>query len=231
MTDQNSDEMPSNEEIINNLTEKLEKECSTKNGPVQPEPGASVCDPDEPENSDGELDKDKPPIADDFVDEEALKELESTLSEEELQKRRAESASMKIKANETFRSENFIDAIKMYTDALHICPLAHANERAILYCNRAAAKIKLDNKLSAIEDCSKALELDDKYIRAYMRRAKLYEETEKLDESLEDYKKVLELDPSYKEAQIAAVRLPPLINERNEKLKTEMIGKFSLFLM
>lgn len=90
--------------------------------------------------------------------------------------------------------------------------------------------MKLDRKTSAIDDCSKAIELNDKYVRAYLRRAALYEETEKLDESLEDYKKVLELDPGNKDAAAAQIRLPPLINERNEKLKTEMLGNFSYTL-
>lgn len=57
------------------------------------------------------------------------------------------------------------------------------------------------------------------------RRAALYEETDKLDESFEDFKKVLEIDPGNHEARVAHVRLPPLINERNEKMKTEMMDK------
>lgn len=40
-----------------------------------------------------------------------------------------------------------------------------------------------------------------------------------------DFKKVLELDPGNHEAMAAHVRLPPLINERNEKMKEEMMDK------
>jgi hypothetical protein len=36
---------------------------------------------------------------------------------------------------------------------------------------------------------------------------------------------VLELDPGNHEARAAQIRLPPLINERNEKMKAEMIDK------
>ena len=59
----------------------------------------------------------------------------------------------------------------------------------------------------------------------FYRRAKLYEETDKLDESLEDYKQILEIDSSYTDAKAALVRLPQKIEERNERLKTEMFGK------
>jgi len=58
-------------------------------------------------------------------------------------------------------------------------------------------------KDSAISDCSKAIELNSSYVKAYIRRAQLYEETEKLDEALEDFKKVLTFDSSHIEANHA----------------------------
>jgi len=45
-----------------------------------------------------------------------------------------------------------------------------------------------------------------------------------LDEALTDYKRVNEIDPGQREAREAQMRLPPLINARNEKLKTEMMS-------
>lgn len=60
-------------------------------------------------------------------------------------------------------------------------------------------------KKEAIEDCTKAVELNPNYVKAYIRRAKLYEENDKLDEALEDYKKILELDPGYSEARGATL--------------------------
>lgn len=49
------------------------------------------------------------------------------------------------------------------------------------------------------------MELDPHYIRALLRRAELYEKTEKLDEALEDYKAVLEKDPSVHQAREACM--------------------------
>lgn len=57
------------------------------------------------------------------------------------------------------------------------------------------------------------------------RRAALYEETDKLDECMADYNKIVELDPSSVEARTQIVRLKPIIDERNERLKAEMMGK------
>lgn len=58
-----------------------------------------------------------------------------------------------------------------------------------------------------------------------LRRAKLFELDDKLDEALKDYKRVYELEPGQREACEAMIRLPPLIDERNERLKEEMLGK------
>lgn len=58
---------------------------------------------------------------------------------------------------------------------------------------------------AAVKDCSKALDLHPHYMKALMRRAELYEKTEKLDEALADYQKILELDPSQHSARAACM--------------------------
>lgn len=50
-----------------------------------------------------------------------------------------------------------------------------------------------------------AIELNPDYVRALLRRAELYEQTEKLDEALEDYKKVLDCDPNQASAREACM--------------------------
>ncbi|XP_018577033.1 tetratricopeptide repeat protein 1 [Anoplophora glabripennis] len=162
---------------------------------------------------------------DDYVDEVQLKDLEAGLEEQELELRYKEALELKAAGNDEFKNTKYMESITTYTKALRLCPLKYNNDRSILYANRAASKAKLDRKKTAIDDCSQAIELNDKYVKAYLRRAKLYEETEKLDESLEDYRKILTFDVSNAEALKAVYRLPPLIEERNEKLKTEMLGK------
>lgn len=53
---------------------------------------------------------------------------------------------------------------------------------------------------SAIQDCTRAIELNPNYLKVYIRRSKLLERTDKLDEALEDIKKVLEIDCVHVEA-------------------------------
>jgi len=57
----------------------------------------------------------------------------------------------------------------------------------------------------AIIDCTKALEFNADYLKALLRRAQLYEKTDKLDEALEDYTKALERDSSLHVARAACM--------------------------
>lgn len=50
-----------------------------------------------------------------------------------------------------------------------------------------------------------AINLNPDYLRALLRRAELYEKTDKLEEALEDYKKILERDPGHTNARQACM--------------------------
>ncbi|XP_068210157.1 tetratricopeptide repeat protein 1 isoform X2 [Palaemon carinicauda] len=171
-------------------------------------------------NSPGEDDEEE-----EFLNEEYLKDLELSMSDEERNEKKNESLKHKETGNSHFKAGVFTEAVTAYTAGLRICPVSFPKDRAILYANRAAAKAKIDLKKEAIKDCSKAIDLDETYLKAILRRATLNEETEQLDDALQDYKRVLELDPYNQESLQAVTRLPDMINERNEKLKTEMMGK------
>ncbi|XP_056254051.1 tetratricopeptide repeat protein 1 isoform X2 [Seriola aureovittata] len=155
-------------------------------------------------------------------DDDYLREVEKELTGEEKESRQQQSLTLKEKGNRQFKAGDWLEAEHSYTEALVLCPVCFSRERAVLFSNRAAARLHLDQ---AISDCTRAIELNPDYVRALLRRAELYEQTEKLDEALEDYKKVLDRDPNQTSARQACMRLPQQIQERNEKLKEEMISK------
>ncbi|ELR55138.1 Tetratricopeptide repeat protein 1, partial [Bos mutus] len=159
------------------------------------------------------------------LDEEYLMEVEKNMPDEEKKRRREESSRLKEEGNEQFKKGDYIEAESSYTRALQTCPSCFQKDRSVLFSNRAAARMKQEKKEMAISDCSKAIQLNPSYIRAILRRAELYEKTDKLDEALEDYKSILEKDPSVHQAREACMRLPKQIEERNERLKEEMLGK------
>ncbi|XP_042287578.1 tetratricopeptide repeat protein 1 [Thunnus maccoyii] len=158
-------------------------------------------------------------------DDEYLREVEKELTEEEKESRRQQSLTLKEKGNSQFKAGSWLEAERSYTESLVLCPVCFSRERAVLFSNRAAARLHMDLKDQAISDCSRAIELNPDYVRALLRRAELYEQTDKLDEALEDYKKVLDQDPNHASARRACMRLPQQIQERNEKLKEEMMSK------
>lgn len=150
---------------------------------------------------------------------------EESLTEEEKLERKTKSDALKSEGNDAYKAADYDKSIELYTEALNLCPKSLAAERSVLYGNRGAAYIYQDLKDLAIADCTKSLELNDTYLKALVRRAKLYEDTDKLDESLADYKRILELEPSHAEARAVIPRLNQKVELRNEKLKEEMMGK------
>ncbi len=56
--------------------------------------------------------------------------------------------------------------------------------------------IKLNKLDECIEECTKAIELDDNYIKAYSRRAKTYMDKEDYEQAVIDYEKIYKLDKS-----------------------------------
>ena len=67
-----------------------------------------------------------------------------------------------------------------YTAGLRVCPMKFSQDRSVLYANRAQMKRSLALNDQAIKNCSKAIELNPSYLKALLRRAEIYEETDKL---------------------------------------------------
>ena len=64
-----------------------------------------------------------------------------------------------------FSEKNYEEAIRLYTDAINLnC------ESAVYYANRSFAQLRMENYGYALEDASKAIENDRKYIKVLCRR-------------------------------------------------------------
>jgi len=152
------------------------------------------------------------------------KEAENQLSEETKLERLRESTRIKTSANNHYVNGQYQDAISSYTAALNLCPLCFSKDRAVFFSNRAAAKFKQNDTTGAVEDCCDAILLDSNYVKAILRRARIYEETDKPHESLKDYERILELDPKHVESIVAVkTRLPEKVKDKEETMKAEMM--------
>ncbi|GBC05172.1 hypothetical protein RclHR1_06080001 [Rhizophagus clarus] len=128
------------------------------------------------------------------------------VSSEQLNK----SETHKIKGNGLFKLGQFGEAEKFYSLAIDSLPNKHLL-RAILYNNRAAAKLKNGDHRGCEEDCTLilqliddytlppppgvAINLKDQYTKALLRRASAYEVMEKYDSARDDYQKLINADP------------------------------------
>jgi import receptor subunit TOM70 len=101
---------------------------------------------------------------------------------------------LKRKGNDHYKSEEYELAMECYTKALDVYPTDCCKEVSVAHGNLSACWVKLNEHEKVIEECTKALDVDDKYVKVLLRRAQSYEATEKLESAFEDYKRVLELD-------------------------------------
>jgi len=177
----------------------------------------TVNDAEEEKDSSGAL-KGSP----DYVDEALLESWEGQLGVEELEQKRLEGVGYKLEGNSLYLEGKTLEACDKYTAGLRVCPLRFTQDRAVLYANRGQMKRVLELPDQAVSNCTQAIKLNPSYLKALLRRAEIYEETDKLDEALKDFQSVLELDPRHVEANKAIRRLPGKIEERNEKMKAEM---------
>ena len=102
----------------------------------------------------------------------------------------------KEEADTAYKSRNFEGARDCYSEALELCPADATAYKAKLYFNRGSANAALRNHEEVVKDCSSAIELDDEYVKAYMRRAASYlvqgGEAE-CESAIRDYEKASEL--------------------------------------
>uniref|UniRef100_A0A915B1C9 Tetratricopeptide repeat protein 1 n=1 Tax=Parascaris univalens TaxID=6257 RepID=A0A915B1C9_PARUN len=154
------------------------------------------------------------------------RERESVLTEEERIHRRDESGKIKNEGNRKFGEGNWQEAIELYTKALERCPLVYTSERAVYLSNRAACHIKLSVWDAAIKDCTEAIKLGAPNDKPLERRAHCYAQTEEnYDNALHDYDELIKKYPDKKVYVEKAFELKRAIDERNERIKQDMLSK------
>ncbi|XP_034563071.1 mitochondrial import receptor subunit TOM70 [Notolabrus celidotus] len=92
----------------------------------------------------------------------------------------------KNKGNKYFKAGKYENAIQCYTEAIALCPTEQKTDLSTFYQNRAAAYEQLMKWTEVVQDCSKAVELNPRYVKALFRRAKALERLDNRKECLED---------------------------------------------
>ncbi|KAF8639532.1 hypothetical protein AX17_001437 [Amanita inopinata Kibby_2008] len=119
---------------------------------------------------------------------------------------RAEAAKLKAQANKSFTSNDFVNAVRLYSEAIDKNP-----SEPTLWCNRAYARMKLEEYGYALSDTSQAIQLDPKYAKAYYRHAICHLQILKPQAAVADFKKVLLLEPKNETVRTQLVATQKLI--------------------
>ncbi|KAG2654141.1 hypothetical protein PVAP13_1NG495500 [Panicum virgatum] len=113
---------------------------------------------------------------------------------------------LKEKGNSAFKRRQWSKAVEFYSEAISL-----SDTNATYYCNRAAAYLELGSFKQAEADCDRALLLDKKNVKAYLRRGFAREVTLNYKEALQDFRHALALEPQNKTALAAERRLQKLL--------------------
>lgn len=137
----------------------------------------------------------------DGADPEKVNSVEASGSQEPVNGEQAmhdkeKSEQLKKQANEAFQEHKFARAIELYNEAIE-CNLTSA----ILWANRAFAHVKLEEYGSAVEDATRAIELDPKYVKGYYRRGSAHSAMGKFKDALKDFRLAAKYAPKDADAR------------------------------
>jgi len=104
----------------------------------------------------------------------------------------------KEEGNAAFKAGQLEEAYRLYSEALQIDQWNRLTNSK-LYYNRALVCANQKKWEESIRDCSSALDLDNNYIKAYIRRGKSYMETEQYEDAVRDFETVFKSDKSNRE--------------------------------
>lgn len=107
-----------------------------------------------------------------------------------------QSLKLKEAGNKELINGHFLQAIRLYTDALEFTPTS-----AIILSNRAQAFLKVENYGLAVADATNAIESDKTYVKGYWRRASAYFALNKFKLARKDFKQVCKLKPKDRDAR------------------------------
>lgn len=133
---------------------------------------------------------------------------------------------LKADGNKAFSDGKYAEAIELFSQALGLDPL-NDSYNAALYCNRAAARIKLRQYQQALDDCKLAIDIKEDYTKAYLRRAECYMKLEQYEEAVRDYEKIMQSDPDTPDIQskVREARLELKKSKRKDYYKILGVSK------
>jgi hypothetical protein len=126
-------------------------------------------------------------------------------------KSQSEAELMKKLADENYNNKDYLNAIKLYSDAIVLESCVSKKEAAILYSNRSLAYVKLYHQMNnnndlknenlecALNDAKQVIKLDDDWFKGYARLANIYKLLNDLELCKQNYLKAFARCPHNEE--------------------------------
>ncbi|GMJ02886.1 Phox2, CLUMPED CHLOROPLASTS 1 [Hibiscus trionum] len=124
---------------------------------------------------------------------------------------------LKEEGNKKFQNKDYVAALQHYDDALKLIPKTHP-DRAVFHSNRAACLMQMKpiDYDTVIAECNMALQVQPRFVRALLRRARAFEAVRKYEMAMQDVQLLLGDDPNHKDALEIARRLRTALGPRQE---------------
>ncbi|XP_077452285.1 protein unc-45 homolog A [Stigmatopora argus] len=127
-------------------------------------------------------------------------------------------AALKEKGNNLFKAGDLQGALCCYTKALTLSD--NRQETAVLYRNRSACYLKLEDYSKAETDASKSLETDPSDVKARFRRAQAFQKLGRFDQAFLDVQKCAQLEPKNQAFQELLRQLGAQIHQKSIQLNS-----------
>lgn len=124
---------------------------------------------------------------------------------------------LKDEGNKRFQAKDYVGALEQYENGLKLIPKGHA-DRALFHSNKAACLMQMKpiNYETVISECSLALQVQPRFVRALTRRARAFEAIGKYDLALQDVGVLLSVEPNHRESLDIAGRVRAVLGHRQE---------------
>ncbi|XWS51683.1 hypothetical protein CRYUN_Cryun11dG0004300 [Craigia yunnanensis] len=124
---------------------------------------------------------------------------------------------LKEEGNTKFQNKDYLAALQHYDNALRLIPITHP-DRAVFHSNRAACLMQMKpiDYDTVIAECTMALQVQPRFVRALLRRARALEAIGKYEMAMQDVQLLLGADPNHKDALEIARRLRTALGHRQE---------------
>jgi serine/threonine-protein phosphatase 5 len=118
------------------------------------------------------------------------------------------SAELKSQANDFLTAGKYLEAIRLYSEALEYTPT-----NAIVLSNRAQAFLKVENYGLAIVDADAAIRADPTYAKGFYRRASASFALNKFKAARKDFRQVCKLKPKDRDARAKLAECDKAVKE------------------